>query len=335
MPQQTAEAAIKDLAARKYHPLYFLCGEEPFYIDQIADYIQSNVLSEAERDFNQSVLYGLDVSAADVIATARRFPMMSEYQVVIIKEAQLMKGIETLEAYVRHPQPSTLLVICYKGKEPDKRKAFAKLVEKEAVYVKSDRLKDEKIPEWVSRFLFKRGYKIQPKAAIMMAEFVGNELEKVANEAEKLMVNFQPGYEFNEKDVERLVGISREYNVFELQKALGQKDIYTANKITFFMAGQSKNHPIQMILGSFNGYFTKLLHYQWLKNRGETDIARSMGIPPFFMRDYETAARNYSPAKVIRIIHHLRDYDLRSKGVNNDGTSGGELLKELIFKILH
>jgi DNA polymerase III subunit delta len=335
MPQFTAEAAFKDLKAGKYQPLYFLCGEEPFYIDQIAQYIENNVLGEAERDFNQTVLYGLEVSASDVAAVAKRFPMMSEFQVVIVKEAQLMKGIEALEPYIRNPQPSTILVFCYKGKEPDKRKTFAKTLEKETVYVKSDRLKDEKIPEWVSRFLFKRGYKIQPKAAIMMAEYVGNELEKVANEAEKLMVNFPEGYEFSEKDVERLVGISREYNVFELQKALGKKDIFKANKIAFFLADQAKNHPIQMILGSFNGYFSKLLHYQWLNTRGERDIARSMGIPPYFIKDYETAARNYSPAKVIRIMHHLRDYDLRSKGVNNDGSSGGELLKELVFKILH
>ncbi|MCC6769155.1 MAG: DNA polymerase III subunit delta [Bacteroidia bacterium] len=335
MPQVTAEAVLKDLKNRQFHPVYFLCGEEPFYIDQISSFIESSILDESERDFNQSILYGLEVSASDVVAVAKRFPMMSEYQVVLVKEAQLMKGMEALEPYILKPQPSTVLVICYKGKEPDKRKTFSKILEKEAVYVKSDRLKDDKIPEWIGRFLFKRGFKIQPKAAIMMAEFVGNELEKVANEAEKLMVNFQTGYEFTEKDIERIVGVSREYNVFELQKALGKKDIFTANKIAFFMAGNPKNHPIQAILGSFIGYFSKVLHYQWLRSKGNTDFAKSMGVNPYFIRDYEIAANNYSPAKIIRIIHHLRDNDMRSKGVNNESASGGDLLKELVFKILH
>jgi DNA polymerase-3 subunit delta len=255
--------------------------------------------------------------------------------VVIVKEAQLLKKVEELEQYILKPQTSSILVICYKGKEPDKRRSFGKMLEKSTVYFKSERLKDEKIPEWISKFLSKKGYKIQAKAALMMSEFVGNDLEKVANESDKLIINFPEGYEFNENDIERLVGISREYNVFELQKAIGTKDIYKSNKIAFFMADNPKNHPIQMILGSMIGYFSKILHFQWLKSNGEREIAKSMGIPPFFLRDYETAARNYSPAKIIRIIHHLRDYDLKSKGVNNEGTSGGELLKELIFKIVH
>jgi len=336
MPRVTPEAALKELRAGKYHPVYFLCGEEPYFTDQISSYIENHILGEGERDFNLSVLYGIEVNASDVVAVAKRYPMMSEYQVVLIKEAQLMKGLDGLESYIKNPQPSTILAICYKGSEPDKRKSFSKTLESETVFVKSDQVKNEKIPEWITQFLFQRGYKIQAKAAIMMAEFVGNELEKVVNEAEKMMVNFQPGYEFTEKDVERLVGVSREYNVFELQKAIGRRDIYTANKIVYYMSRQTKNLSIQTSLGSFYWYFSKILHYQWLKKRGERDFARLMGVQPYFLKDYEQAAAQFSPAKVIRIIHHLRDYDLRSKGLNNEiNASDGELLKELIFKILH
>ena len=330
----TIDSIYKDLRARKFSPVYFFCGEEPYYIDQLTQYIEQNVLSEDEREFNQSVLYGIDVTPDEVVGTAKRFPMMSDYQVVIIKEAQLLKKAEELDKYLLHPQKSTILVIAWRGKEPDKRKSFGKNIEKNSVYFKSDRLKDEKIPEWVSNYLHKKSYRITAQAAIMVAEFVGNELEKIVNEADKLMANFPPGYEIKEKDVELQVGISKEYNVFEFQKALGTKNILKANQIAFHMAANPKNHPIQMTLGSLFGFFSKILHYQWLKSKNQTNYASAMSVPPFFIKDYETAARNYSPAKLMRIMQHLRAYDLRSKGFNSD-TDSSELIKELTFKIIH
>ncbi len=330
----TLDAIYKDLKARKFSPVYFFCGEEPYYTDQLTQYIEQNVLSDDEREFNQTVLYGIDVTPDDIVGTAKRFPMMSEFQVVIVKEAQLLKKYEELEKYILNPQKSTILVISWRGKEPDKRKSFSKNIEKHAVYYKSDRLKDEKIPEWVSTYLQRKSYRITAQAAIMVAEYVGNELEKIVNEVNKLITNFPAGSEIREVDVEQQVGISKEYNVFEFQKALGSKNILKANKIAFFMAGNPKNHPIQMTLGFLFTFFSKILHYHWLKSRNETNFASAMGVPPFFIRDYETAARNYSPAKLMRIMQHLRDYDLRSKGFNSD-TDNGELLKELTFKIIH
>jgi DNA polymerase-3 subunit delta len=330
----TLEALFSQLKSRKFAPVYFFCGEETYYIDQLVQYIEQNTLTPDEREFNQTVLYGLDITVEELISTAKRYPMMSEYQVVIVKEAQLLKQIDLLDHYLNNPQKSTILVIAYKGKEPDKRKSFGKNLEKTTVYFKSERLKEERMPEWISSYISKKGYRITARAAIMIAEFVGNELEKVANEVDKLFLNYPVGFEFTEKEVESNVGISKEYNVFEFQKALGQKNVLKANQIAFYFGSNSKNHPIQMIIGFLFQYFNKLLHYHWLKSQGERELPKALGVPYFFIKDYETAAKHYSPAKLIKIIHHLRDYDLRSKGINNTAADG-ELLKELTFKIVH
>ncbi len=328
------ESVYEDLKNRKFAPIYLFTGEEPYYIDQLSDYIENNVLTEDERAFNQSVLYGLDVSAEDVIATAKRFPMMSDYQVVIIKEAQQMKDTDQLVSYINNPQPSTILVFCFKGKEPDKRKKFYDSISKKGIYYVSERLKQEKMPEWVSNHFRKKGYRITAGAAVLLSEHVGNELEKVTNESDKLFLNAPVGSEINEKDIEKQVGISREFNVFEFQKALGQKNVFKANQIAMNIAGQ-KNTPLPMVMGSLYSYFSKLLHYQWLKGKGETNMASAMGVPPFFIRDYEQAARNFPPAKLLRIMNHLRNYDLKGKGFTNDAADDAELLKELTFKIVH
>lgn len=331
----TFDAILKDLKAGKYNPVYFLCGEETYYIDQISDYIEKNVLTDDEKEFNQTILYGLDVSAEDVKSVAGRYPMMSRYQVVILKEAQLMRKIDALGEYIAKPQESTILVICYKGKTLDKRTNFATSVKNHTVYLESTRLKEDKIPEWFTRYVEAKGYKIKTRAAIMVAEAVGNDLEKLTNEAEKLFIRFAPGYEITEKDVELLVGISREYNVFELQKALGMRDVFKANQIAFYMANNPKNYALPATLALLYGYFSKILLMHYLKSKGERELAKAMGVPPFFLRDYETAGRQYSPAKLIKIMRHLRDYDLKSKGVNNESADEGSLLKELVFKIVH
>ena len=330
----TVESVYRELQARHFAPVYMLCGEEPYYIDQLALFIENNVLTADEREFNQTVLYGSDVSADDIMATAKRYPMMSEFQVVLVKEAQLLKDTEKLIPYLTNPQKSTILVFCYKGKEPDKRKKFYELINKAGVYYASDRIKQEKMPEWITKYFSKRGYRITPNAAILLSEHVGNELEKVTNEADKLFLNTAPGSEINEKDIEHQVGISREFNVFEFQKALGQRNVFKANQIALNIAGQ-KSTPLPMVMGALYSYFSKLLHFQWLKSKGETNMASAMGVPPFFIRDYEMAARNYPPAKLLRILGHLRNYDLKSKGLNNESANETELLKELTFKIVH
>jgi len=329
------EPIIKDLKAKKFAPIYFFCGDEPYYIDQLTKYIEDNVLSADEREFNQTVLYGLETTPEEIIVTARRFPMMSDYQVVIVKEAQLLKKMEDLEAYVAHPQPSTILVIAMKGKEPDKRKNFGKEIVKRSVYLKTERIKDDKIPEWVGNHLRKKGFSITARAAILLAESVGNELEKVVNETEKLIINIPQNQEITEHHVEQMVGISKEYNIFEFQKALGTRNVLKANQIAFYFADNPKSNPIPVLIASLYSYYSKLLQFQYLKNTGGNDIAKQMGINPYFIKDYETAARHYNPAKLIRIMHTLRDCDLRSKGVNSDGADHGELIKELTFKLIH
>ena len=328
------EALFKDLQSRKFAPIYMLCGEESYYIDQISNWIENNVLTEDEREFNQTVMYGLDVTADDVMATAKRYPMMSEYQVVIVKEAQQLKDVDALVPYLKSPQTSTILVFCNKGKEPDKRKEFYKALQKEGVYYVADRVKQEKMPEWIGKYFSKKGYRISAGAAVLLAESVGNELEKVENEASKMFLNIPAGNEINEQDVERYVGISREFNVFEFQKALGTRNVFKANQIAMNIAGQ-KSTPLPMVMGSLYSYFSKLLHYQWLKSKGESNVASAMGISPYFIRDYEQAARFYPPAKLLRILSHLRNYDLQSKGFNNESADEAELLKELTFKIVH
>ena len=329
------EPIIKDLKARKFAPVYFICGDEPYYIDQLTKYIEDNVLSVDEKEFNQTVLYGLETTAEEIIVTAKRFPMMSEYQVVIVKEAQLLKKMEDLETYILNPQPSTILVISMKGKEPDKRKSFGKEIVKRSVYLKTERIKDDKIPEWVGNHLRKKGFSITARAAIMLAESVGNELEKVVNETEKLVINIPPNLEITEQHVEQMVGISKEYNIFEFQKALGTKNILKANKIAFHFADNPKNNPFPLLIASLYSYYLKVLQFSYLKNSGNTDIGKEIGINSYFLKDYETAARNYTPAKLIRIMHTLRDCDLRYKGVNSDGADYGELIKELTFKLIH
>ncbi|MFM2286285.1 MAG: polymerase subunit delta, partial [Bacteroidota bacterium] len=231
------EALFKDLQSRKFAPIYMLCGEEPYYIDQISNWIENNVLTADEREFNQTVMYGLDVTADDVMATAKRYPMMSEYQVVIVKEAQQLKDVDALVPYLKSPQTSTILVFCNKGKEPDKRKEFYKALQKEGVYYVADRVKQEKMPEWIGKYFSKKGYRISAGAAVLLAESVGNELEKVENEASKMFLNIPAGNEINEQDVERYVGISREFNVFEFQKALGTRNVFKANQIAMNIAG--------------------------------------------------------------------------------------------------
>jgi DNA polymerase-3 subunit delta len=261
--------------------------------------------------------------------------MMSEYQVVIVKEAQLLKKMEELEAYITNPQPSTILVIAMKGKEPDKRKSFGKEIVKRSVYLKTERIKDDKIPEWVGNYLRKKGFSITARAAIMLAESVGNELEKIVNETDKLTINIPQNQEITEQHVEQMVGISKEYNIFEFQKALGNKNIFKANQIAFYFADNPKSNPIPVLIASLYSYFSKLLQFQYLKSMGNNDIAKQLGINPYFIKDYETGARHYNPAKLIRIMHTLRDCDLRSKGVNSDGADHGELIKELTFKLIH
>ncbi|MCB0402230.1 MAG: DNA polymerase III subunit delta [Flavobacteriales bacterium] len=327
---------LRDLKNKVYHPVYFLTGEEPYYIDAISDYIEDHVLDEAERDFNQTVLYGKETDVTTVISEAKRYPMMANHNVVIVKEAQhLSKDIEKLEAYLDNPTTSTILVLAYKYKKVDGRKSFGKKLKKQAVYLETKKLYDNQVPDWINKFLKDRNYTITPQASLMITEFVGTELSKIVNELNKLIINVPSGSTIDPKVVEENIGISKDFNNFELNKAIGTKDILKANQVILHFAKNEKEHPIVVTISMLYTFFTNVLKVHYTKDQSQNSLAAALGVHPFFVQDYKIAARNYPIKKAVKIIEYLRDYDLKSKGVNNASTTQGELLKELVFKILH
>lgn len=327
---------INDLKSRKYYPVYFLEGEEPFFIDRISDYILENVLSETERDFNQTILYGKDLSIDAILTSAKRFPMMAERQVIVIREAQNIKNIEDLTSYVDKPLSSTILVINYKYKTIDKRKKLYKAIQKNGVYFESKPLYDNQIPGWITKYLQTKSFGIDPKAAQLIADNVGSDLQRIVNDLEKVTMSLATGATILPQDIEKNIGISKEFNSFELQAALGKKDIFKSNRIINYFIKNEKAHPLPAIIGALVNFFRKLLLYHSFENKSNTaEIARVLGINPFFLNDYSLAAKNYTLDKVVLIISMIRECDLRSKGARGGTTENGELLRELIYKILH
>jgi len=327
---------ITDLKNKKYSPVYFFEGEEPFFMDRISDYILENVLTEDEKGFNQTILYGKDLSLDSIMTAAKRFPMMAERQVVVIREAQNIKNIEDLSHYVEKPMRSTILVFNYKYKTIDKRKKLYKALQKNGVYLESKPLYENKIPAWISEYLKEKNLGIDPRAAQMITDFVGSDLQRIVNELEKVTISLVPGTSIMPEDVEKNIGISKEFNTFELQNALGNKDILKSNRIINYFIDNEKLHPLTVIIGMLVTYFRKLLIYHSIENKNDrTAVAQKLGVNPFFINDYASAARNYSLDKAVLIISMMREYDLRSKGARGGTTSNGDLLKELVFKILH
>jgi len=329
------EQIIGDLKNKIYYPVYFLAGEESYYIDEISDFIEDHVLSDVEKEFNQTVVYGRDTDVYSIISYAKRFPMMSNYQVVIIKEAQYVDKIEELLSYIETPLQSTLLVINYKYKKIDKRKSFYKQIAKSGVLFESPKLYDNKVSGWINDYVNKKGYQISPKASVILAEFLGANLSKIVNEVGKLIINIPQGAEINAELIEQNIGISKDYNFFELQNAIGSRDVLKANRIANYFAANPKDNPLIKTITLLFSYFSKLLIYHQLEDKSRNSIASALSVNPFFVKDYQLSARNYSYKKVVQVISLLREYDLKSKGVNNISTSDGELLKELLFKILH
>ncbi|MBN1108835.1 MAG: DNA polymerase III subunit delta [Bacteroidales bacterium] len=330
------EQIIADLKKRIFKPVYFLAGEEPYYIDIITDYIEQNVLDESEKSFNQVIFYGEDTSVASIIDTARRFPMMSTHQVVIIKEAQSLKKIEDLLIYFEKPLISTILVINYKYKVPDKRTKFFKFLNSQGFYFESPRLRDHQVTAWIEKYLMTKGIKTDPSASAMLTEYLGNDLQKIANELEKLLITLK-----NEKPVittaliEKNIGISKDFNNFELQKAVGEKNILKANIIVNHFAANQKDNPIVLTIASLLMHFSRLLTYHYLSDKSRNNVAAALKINPYFVTEYEISASKYNAAKTIQVISLLRTYDMKSKGFGDISSEPGDLLKELIFKILH
>ena len=329
------EQIISDLKNKIYHPIYFLSGEEPYYIDIIADYIAANVLDDSEKEFNQSIVYGKELDVSAIVGMAKRFPMMSDYQVLIVKEAQTITKIEEFEAYFEKPLKSTILVLCYKYKTLDKRKKIAKTIDKNAVLFESSKLYEDKIPDWISTYLRQKNYKINPVATQLLSEFLGNDLTKIVNEISKLVINLPEHTEITVDHIEKNIGISKDFNVFELQNALGRKDVFKANQIINYFAANPKDNSIVMVIALLYAYFSKLLVYQSIPDKSQNNVASVLGIKPFFVSNYANTARNYPTSKLRNIISILREYDSKAKGIDSSDLPDGELLKELIYKILH
>ena len=327
---------IADLKAKKYSPVYFLEGEEPYFMDQISDFILENVLTEDEKGFNQSILYGKDLSIDAIMTTAKRYPMMAERQVVVIREAQNIKNIEDLASYVEKPLTSTILVINYKYKTIDKRKKLYKAISKNGVYLESKPLYDNQVPAWITKYLKEKNLGIDPRAAQLIADFIGSDLQRIVNELDKVTISLVPGTSIMPDDVEKNIGISKEFNTFELQNALGNKDILKSNRIINYFIDNEKMHPLTVIIGMLANYYRKVLVYHSIENKSDRNlVAQKLGVNPFFINDYANAAKNYSLDKAIAIISMMREYDLRSKGARGGSTANGDLLREMVFKILH
>ena len=327
---------LSDLKNKHYSTVYFLEGEEPYYIDVISDYILENVLTEDEKSFNQTLLYGKDVTLDQILTAARRYPMMAEKQVVVVREAQNIRDIDELATYVEKPAPATILVICHKYKSIDKRKKLYKVIQKSGVYMESKPLYEYKIPEWVINYLKTTQIGIEHKAVQMITDHIGNNLQRIVNELDKVIFSAVPGTSITVDDVEKNIGISKEYNAFEFQKSLGSRDIYQANRIVNYFVDNEKSNPIQMIVSILTTYFRKILTYHSLENKSnEGEIAQRLGVSPFFLKDYLVAARNYPLQKAVLAMSLLREYDLRSKGARGGTNDNGELLRELTYKILH
>jgi DNA polymerase-3 subunit delta len=336
--KKTFEQIIKDLKSKQFAPIYFLMGEEPYYIDKIAEYIEKNVLSDEEKDMNQSVFYGKDSKIDDVIMAARQIPMMSDYQVIIAKEAQhYERSIDKIEHYVKNPVPSTILVFCYKYKKLDGRKKYVKEIEKNGILFESAKLYDNMLPKFIKDYCAEIKMKIDEQAVNMLAEFIGGDLSRITGEIDKLLIIKPKNVETITSDlVLKNIGISKEYNPYELAKALGEKNILLANRIVDYFGKNPKEFAMPPTLITIYNYFEKILQYNHLEDKSDFNIQSKIGLHPFvFKKDYFPAVRNYSDGKICNIISYIRTADVKSKGFGNVSTDAADILKELIFRILH
>jgi DNA polymerase III subunit delta len=337
MAERSYEQILARLKKKEYDPVYFLTGEEPYYIDLVSDYIEENVLTEADKSFNLTILYGKETDANAVMNAAKRFPMMASQQVVIVKEAQEIAKFDDLIHYIEKPLNSTLLVLNYKYSKPDKRKKVFKSLINNSIFLESKRLYDNQVQAWITGYLSARNLSIEPKASALLTEFLGNDLSKISNEIDKLIISLGEGQKMITSSlIERNIGISKDFNIFELQRALGKRDVVAANRIINYFAENPKNHSAVGTISMLYGFFSKVLIYYWIKDKSQQNLFEQLGVKhQYFLKDYIEAARNYDANKAVKIIELLREYDLKSKGYKGTDIPDGDLLKELIFKILH
>lgn len=335
--ETTYEEIARNLKNKIYSPVYFLMGEEDYYIDRISDYIMDTVLTETEKEFNLTLLYGSDTDIVSIINAARRYPMMSKYQVVIVREAQNLKNLDELIHYLQKPMSSTILVMCYKHGTLDRRKKITAKLEKAGVLFESKKLKDTQLPGFISSYLKRKQVEIEPKASEMMAEFVGTDLNRMAGELEKLIITLPAGQKrITAEQIERNIGISKDYNNFELRNALIEKDVFKANQIVKYFEDNPKNNPLQVTLAVLFNFFSNLMLAYYAPDKSDQGIASQLGLrSPWQAKDYMAGMRKYTGVKVMQIIGAIRTCDAKSKGIDNPSTPDGELLRELVYFILH
>lgn len=333
----TFEQIKSDIQNRKFKPIYLFMGDEPYYIDELTNLLTETVLPEEERDFNQTILYGMETNVPAVVTMARSFPMMSDYQLIVIKEAQNLSKIEELEIYAKNPLQSTILVINYKNGSLDKRKKLYASIEKNGIVFQSSKIPEYKIPAFISSYIQSKGLTIDQKSAQMLSDYLGNSLSKLTNEIAKLLIAIPQGQKrITAELIEENIGISKDFNNFELLKAIIEKDVFKVNQIADYFDKNPKNNPMIVTLVVLFNFFSNLMICYWAKNKTEQGIATELGFKnPYQAKDYVAALKNYNAFKCMEIISLLRTYDAKCKGVDNVSTSDGELLKELLYKITH
>jgi DNA polymerase III subunit delta len=336
----TPQQVLTALKQKQYAPVYFLQGEEPYYIDLLTRYMEENILGASEKDFNLTVVYGKEQTMSEILTHARRFPMGSERQVVIVKEAQELQdlnreeGRKYLEAYVKFSQPATLLVWAYKYKTLDTRRSLGKVLAQQAVLVYSKKVYDHQVAAWITAYVHERGLSITEKATLMLQEFIGNDLARLANELNKIQLNLEQDTEIDDAMVQAYVGISRTFNAFELQKALAQKDVMKAHQIVLHFEANPRKNPAIPLVALLFSFFSKLLLLHDAKDKSAPTLEKVLQVSPYFIRDYLLAAQRYPLSKVIENIQHLHQADLQLKGVDYPATTEGKILKELVCKLV-
>lgn len=330
----SVEKIITDWKHKKSSPVYWLEGEESFYIDQLVEFAEHQILTEAEAEFNLSVFYGKDAVWSDLINACRRYPMFSEKQVVILKEAQQMKDIDKLEGYIESPLPSTILIVAHKEKKLDGRSKLSKLLKQHAVVLSTKKLYENQLPGWIEDRVQDKGFKISRGAVMMLVEHIGNDLSRISNEINKLLLNLAGRKSITAEDIEQYVGVSKEYNVFELQEALQRKDLAKAIRIIGYFASNPKAGPLQLILPSLYGFFSKVYQLFELTTQDEKTIAAAIGVNPYFIKGYLMAKKNYGYAGVEQALLLLHEYNLRGVGIKDAGTEDASLVKEMVWKMM-
>ena len=336
MNLQEINSIISKIKNKVYSPIYFLMGEETYYIDFITELLDKEVLNEDEKNFNKTVLYGKDTTVEELISHCKRYPMMSKYQVVFLKEGQdLSRKIETLSSYALNPLMSTVLIVNYKYKSLDKRKKLFKNIQKFGIVVDFKKIYEDRVPVWIINQLKIDNFTIEPKACSMLVDYLGNDLKKINNQLNKLKIICSQKRNISPKLIEDNIGISKDFNVFELRNAIGIKNLDKSLLICAYLTSNSSKHPLQMTLSSLFNYFIQIFQYHSLENKSQNNVASVLGVNPYFVKDYVNASKYYNMKKISSIISLIKDVDLKSKGIGVSNTSNNDLLRQLIIQIIN